>query len=65
VRQTINQGLPLVLAQPNHPISQSCLRLAQYEVTELEPKPAEELEEVMIANPEPQRRAGLFGRLKK
>jgi pilus assembly protein CpaE len=65
VRQTINQGLPLVLAQPNHPISQSCLRLAQYEVIELEPKPAEEMEEVMVANAEPQRRAGLFGRLKK
>jgi pilus assembly protein CpaE len=65
VRQTINQGLPLIMAQPNHPISQGCLRLAQHEVEELEPKPAEEPEEVLVANAEPQRRAGLFGRLKK
>jgi len=57
--------VPLILAQPNHPISQGCLRLAQYEVVELEPKPAEEPEEPMVVAAEPQRRAGLFGRLKK
>lgn len=65
VRQTINQGLPLLLAQPNHPISQGCLRLAEHEVAALEPEPVQEPGEMMAANAEPQRRAGLFGRLKK
>jgi pilus assembly protein CpaE len=65
VRQTINQGLPLILAQPNHPISQGCLQLAQYEVMVLEPKPAEEPEEALVADAGNQRRAGLFGRLRK
>jgi len=65
VRQTINQGLPLILAQPNHPISQGCLQLAQREVMVLEPIPAEEPEEALVTNAGNQRRAGLFGRLKK
>jgi pilus assembly protein CpaE len=64
VRQTINQGFPLILAQPNHPLSQGFIRLAQYEVTALEPEP-EEASEDEIYQPELQRRSGLFGRLRK
>jgi pilus assembly protein CpaE len=65
VRQTINQGLPLILAQPNHPIAQGLVQLAQREVEALEAKPAEEPEELAVAGSDTQRRTGLFGRLKK
>ncbi len=65
VRQTFNQGLPLILSQPNHPLSQGFLELAQQEVVLLEPKPVEAADELEVSQPEYARRTGLFGRLKK
>jgi len=73
VRQSINQGLPLILAQPNHPLAQSFRQLAQREVAILSPQP----EEVAGASPgagpdreamapsERAGRSGLFGRPKR
>jgi pilus assembly protein CpaE len=66
IRQATNQGMPLLLADANHPLAKSFLDLAQTEVNILEPQPEEQVEEE--ATPQPQerrRRAGLFGRLRK
>jgi len=65
LRQAINQGAPLVMIQPNHPLSQSLLELAQMEEALLEPQPEEVPEEVDLSQSEAQRRSGLFGRLRK
>ncbi len=65
VRQGINQGLPLILSQPNHPLSQAIHQLAQQEVVMLEPQPVEAMEDIKVTQPEQMRRTGLFGRLKK
>jgi pilus assembly protein CpaE len=65
VRQTINQGSPLVMLQPNHPLSQSLLRLAENEVEILKPQPETVLEESEPDEPQLQKRSGLFGRLRK
>jgi pilus assembly protein CpaE len=64
IRPTANQGSPLVMTQPNHPLSQAFLALAEQEVLILEPQP-EEMPEVESSPAENQRRTGLFGRLKK
>jgi len=65
VRQAINQGLPLIMAEPKHPLSQGFLALAQQEVAALAPQPvAEVAEEITPSKKEPKRRSGLFGRLK-
>ena len=65
MRKAVNQGQPVILAQPNHPLAQGFLQLAQQEVAALEPQPAQ----VEKGEAEPQaerpRRSGLFGRLKK
>jgi pilus assembly protein CpaE len=66
MRQAVNQGLPLVVAEPNNPLSQRFVELARLEVAALEPKPVEApAEQAAPARPEPRRRAGLFGRLRK
>jgi pilus assembly protein CpaE len=65
VRQAINQGVPLIMAQPSHPLAEKFLQLAQQEVLVLEPEPAQAPEEAVPPRAEPQRRNGLFGRLKK
>jgi pilus assembly protein CpaE len=65
VRQAINQGSPLVMIQPNHPLSQSFLRLAEDQVEILKPQPEEAEVEGEPEQAELQRRGGLFGRLRK
>ena len=66
VRQATNQGLPLIMSEPNHSLSQAFLELARQEVLALEPQPVEEpREEASPAAEQPKRRTGLFGRLKK
>jgi len=65
IRQAINQGVPLIIAQPSHPLAERFLQLAQQEVLALAPEPAEAPEEAALPSTEPRRRNGLFGRLKK
>lgn len=65
VRQAINQGLPLIMSQPNHPLSQGLLQLARQEVAVLEPQPEEAPEEAAPSRLERERRTGLFGKLRK
>jgi pilus assembly protein CpaE len=65
IRQSINQGLPLIIAEPRHPLSQAFLALAQQEVVAMEPQPvAKAAEEIASSKKEPKRRSGLFGRSK-
>ena len=64
-RQAVNQGQPVIAAQPNHPLSQGFLHLAQQEVALMEPQPAEAVAEEAAPQAERPRRSGLFGRLKK
>lgn len=65
IRPTINQGQPLILAQPNHPLSQKFLQLAEQEVAILEPVPEEAVEEPVPSKAEHHTRTGLFGRRRK
>jgi pilus assembly protein CpaE len=66
IRQAVNQGLPLIMANPNHPLSQSFLELARQEVASLSPRPVEvPAEETPSLRQEPRRRTGLFGRLRR
>ncbi len=66
IRESINQGLPLIMAEPNHPLAEKFRQLANHEVAVLQPQPVQPAQE---AAPEPvseqKRRAGLFGRLKR
>lgn len=64
-RQAVNQGAPLIMVQPNHPLSEGFLKLAQQEVTALEPQVEEDPVKAESPEPSRQRRSGLFGRLKK
>jgi hypothetical protein len=65
-RKATNQGLPLLMAEPKHPLSEQLVALAQEEVALLEPQPeAAAVEESAPSRPEPKRRTGLFGRLKR
>lgn len=66
VRQSTNQGLPLVMSEPNNPLSESFVKLAQQEAAVLEPQPAPEAEEAAASEKaKPKRRSGLFGRLRR
>jgi pilus assembly protein CpaE len=65
IRQSINQGVPLIMAEPRHPLSRAFLALAEQEVAAMEPLPvAEAPQEIAPSKKEPKRRSGLFGRLK-
>jgi pilus assembly protein CpaE len=64
-RQAVNQGQPVIAAQPNHPLSQGFLHLAQQEVALMEPQPVETVAGEAAPQAERPRRSGLFGRLKK
>jgi pilus assembly protein CpaE len=64
-RQATNQGLPLIMADPKHPLSQSFLLLAQQEVAALEPQVVVQIQEDEIPPADNKKRAGLFGRLKR
>jgi len=66
IRQTTNQGLPLMMSEPNHPLAQQFLGLAQQEIELLEPPPAEEIEEeIPVPREQRRQRTGLFGRMKR
>ena len=66
MRLATNQGLPLVLSQPNLPLSAAFAELAQQLLAQLEPKPVARVEEpAETAKAERAKRVGLFGRLKK
>ena len=66
MRQATNQGLPLIMAQPNHPLAEAFAGLAQQELALLEPKAAEVVEEAEEpVQEERTRRSGLFGRLRR
>jgi len=65
IRPTINQGQPLILAQPNHPLSQRFLQLAEQEVALLEPLPEEAVEQAVPSKAEHHTRTGLFSRRRK
>jgi pilus assembly protein CpaE len=66
IRQSINQGLPLMMREPNHPVAETLLVLAKQELALLEPQPVEEpVEEAERPQREPRKRTGLFGRLKR
>ncbi len=65
IRQAINQGSPLITTQPNHPLSQGFLQLAQQELALLEPQLAEAAADRAAAQAERPVRSGLFGRLRK
>jgi pilus assembly protein CpaE len=66
VRQAINQGLPLAMSEPNHPLVQGFVTLAQQEVALLEPQAAPEQEEENLSHDRAHnKRTGLFGRLKR
>jgi len=66
IRMATNQGLPLIMADPKHLLSEKFLALAQKEVSMLEPQSVAAPQE---PSPPPQeerkRRSGLFGRLKR
>jgi len=66
IRQATNQGLPLVVAQPNHPLAEAFADLARRVVAELEPEAATAVEEEKEAPAEERsKRSGLFGRLRR
>lgn len=66
MRQAINQGLPLILAQPNHPLAEAIANLARREVEMLEPVVVEEADGSGKEEREERvKRPGLFGRLRK
>ncbi len=65
IRQAINQGSPLITTQPNHPLSQGFLQLAQQELALLEPQLVEATTDRAAAQAEHPVRSGLFGRLRK
>jgi pilus assembly protein CpaE len=66
MRQAVNQGLPLAMGLPNHPLAERFAQLAQHEVSMLHPEPAVEAEQP-AETPQARHtaRAGLFSRLKK
>jgi pilus assembly protein CpaE len=66
VRQATNQGLPLAMSEPNHPLVQGFVALAQQEVALLEPQAIPEQEEENLSQDQTHnKRTGLFGRLKR
>jgi pilus assembly protein CpaE len=64
IRKAVNEGTPVLVGQPNHPMSQGFLQLAEQEVALATPEPAE-VAEAAVSQPDRARRSGLFGRLKK
>ena len=66
MRLATNQGLPLVMGQPNLPLAAAFAEIAQQLLALLEPKPVAPAEEpAEVARAERTKRVGLFGRLKK
>jgi pilus assembly protein CpaE len=66
IRQAINQGLPITMSEPSHPIAQGFVSLAQQEVAFLEPRAVLQLKEEAVPQDQgPKKRTGLFGRMKR
>lgn len=66
VRQAANQGLPLIMGEPNHPMCQAFATLAKQEVAALQPQPAKPAEEAETPDTtERKKRPGLLDRLKR
>jgi pilus assembly protein CpaE len=65
MRQAINQGLPLIMVQPRHPLSEAFVELAHREVALLEPQEATAGITDRVAREERAKRPGLFGRLRR
>lgn len=66
IRQAINQGLPLIMAEPGHVLAEKFRLLAQQEVAILQPQPAQPTQEAAAEPaPEQKKRPGLLGRLKR
>jgi pilus assembly protein CpaE len=66
MRQAINQGLPLIMAQPHHALTETFFELARQEVALLEPQEATAAEaRDRVVREERPRRPGLFGRLRR
>jgi len=67
MRLAVNQGVPLIMADPKHPLSEKFLELARQQIALLEPQPEAEVEEVSTPQPAERKRrpGGLFGRLKR
>ncbi len=67
MRLAVNQGVPLLMADPKHPLSAKFLELARQELSLLEPQPEAVAEDVSTVQPEERKRrpGGLFGRLKR
>jgi pilus assembly protein CpaE len=66
VRAAVNQGLPVIMGQPNHPVAQGLLELARQELARLTPESV--AQPAVVAEEEKQDRAkrtGLFGRMKR
>ena len=70
VRQAANRGLPLIMIEPNHPLSQSFVAFARQEVAALEPQPVKAADTQAAGAAEPEKderkkRPGLLDRLKR
>jgi MinD-like ATPase involved in chromosome partitioning or flagellar assembly len=66
LRQSTNQGLPLIVSEPNHPFVVGIQGLAEHLVSVLQPHAVKEITEEAEPSPEkPKRRSGLFGRMKR
>jgi pilus assembly protein CpaE len=66
MRQAVNQGLPIIMGQPNHPLAQAFVELARQELAQLAPGSSDQLVvEVEEEKEEHGKRTGLFGRLRR
>jgi len=69
VRQAANRGLPLIMIEPNHPLSQSFMVFARQEIAALEPQPVKAADaQAATAETEKEdrkKRPGLLDRLKR
>ena len=70
VRQAANRGLPLIMIEPNHPLSQSFMVFARQEIAALEPQPVKATDAQAAGAAEAEKedrkkRPGLLGRLKR
>ena len=66
MRQSTNQGLPLIVSEPNHPFVLGIQSLTEHLVSVLAPRLVKEtIEEAEPAPEKAKRRSGLFGRMKR
>ena len=66
MRQATNQGLPLIVSEPNHPFVLGIQSLTEHLVSVLEPQAGKAaVEEAEPAPDKSKKRGGLFGRMKR